>query len=294
MPRIDPVSLQLFLAAAREGSIKRAADTEHIAQSALSRRLADLEHALGVPLLIRSPLGVSLTEAGQRAYSLGNKLNEDMLAFAREVQSFSGVVAGTVRLFANPSSIVGFLPERLQAFRAKHPGVEVALQERHTDEVLRACLDDRADLGIGVAVAAPRGIESWHFADDPLIVVLPLSHPLAKQRAVRYADVLKCPLVAIQSGGSLDAFLYEQAEALRMPYKPVVAVTSFDAACRMVEAGLGIAVMTASAVSAYAGTRRFVRRPLAEAWKQRELRVYALRKSTRLRAVEALIEALTA
>lgn len=63
MLRIDPVSLELFLVAARLGSIKRAADSEHIAQSALSRRIADLEHALGVRLLIRSPLGVTLTEA---------------------------------------------------------------------------------------------------------------------------------------------------------------------------------------------------------------------------------------
>src|SRR5580765_251145 len=69
--RIDPVSLQLFLAVVREGSIKRAAETEHIAQSALSRRMGDLEHSLGVPLLSRSPMGVQLTEAGERAHALG-------------------------------------------------------------------------------------------------------------------------------------------------------------------------------------------------------------------------------
>ena len=61
-------------------------------------------------------------------------------------------MAGTVRLFANPSSIVGFLPEKLQAFRAAYPKVQIALQERSTREVLRACLDDRADVGVGAAV----------------------------------------------------------------------------------------------------------------------------------------------
>jgi DNA-binding transcriptional LysR family regulator len=293
MHRIDPLNLQLFLAVVREGSIKRAADAEHIAQSALSRRIADFEHALGVTLLTRSPMGVQLTEAGERAHALGKRLNEDIEAFAREVQSLSGQVAGTVRLFANPSSIIGFLPEKLQAFRASYPEVRIALQERSTAEILRACLDDRADIGVGVAVEqTPRGIESWHFANDPLIVVLPHKHALAKLRKVRFTDVLQHPLIGIQVGGALDTFLHEKAESMHASLNQAVSVTSYEAACRMVEVGLGIAVMAASAVAAYAGTTRFVRRPLDEEWKDRELRVYALRKSPRLRAVDALLAAL--
>jgi DNA-binding transcriptional LysR family regulator len=293
MPRIDPLSLQLFLAAAREGSIKRAAEAEHIAQSALSRRIADLEHALGVQLLSRSPLGVTLTEEGLRAFTLGEKLNAHIQSFAREVQSLSGEVAGTVRLFANLSSVVGFLPERLHAFRAKHPNVEIALQERPSGECIRACLDDRADVAVCLTTSAPLpAIESWHLADDPLIVVLPLKHPLAKQRSLRFSEVVKYPIGRIQTGGAGDSFMQEQAEKLRIPYTPVVAVSSYEAACRMVEVGLGIAIMTGSALRALAGTKRFVRRPLDEPWKDRELRVFALKKSSRLRAVDAMIECL--
>ncbi|CAN7724087.1 LysR family transcriptional regulator [Variovorax sp. LjRoot84] len=293
MRRVDPLSLQLFLAAAREGSIKRAADAEHIAQSALSRRIADLEHALGVQLLSRSPLGVTLTEAGQRAYALGEKLDADFQSFAREVQALSGEVAGTVRLFANLSSIVGFLPERLHAFKVEHPNVEIVLQERSSSECIRACLDDRADVAICLSGAAtPPALESWHFADDPLIVILPPNHPLTKQRAIRFAELLRHPIVRIQSGGAGDSFVQEQAEKLRMPYMPVVAVSSYEAACRMVEVGMGVAIMTGSALRALAGTKRFVRRPLDEPWKDRELRVFALKKSSRLRAVDAMIAAL--
>ena len=293
MHRVDPVNLQLFLAVVREGSIKRAAEAEHIAQSALSRRIADFEHALGVTLLTRSPMGVQLTEAGERAYALGRQIYDDLEMFTREVQSLRGEVAGTVRLFANPSSIVGFLPERLQAFRAKYPEVQIALQERSTSEIIRACLDDRADVGVGVAVGeVPRGVESWHFANDPLIVVLPHKHPLSKVRKVRFADVVQHPLVGIQVGGALDTFLKEKAESMHASVNQTVSVMSYEAACRMVEVGLGISIMAASAVSAYAGTKTFVRRPLDEPWKDRELRVYALRKSPRRRAVDALLSAL--
>ncbi|MCG5263253.1 LysR family transcriptional regulator [Cupriavidus gilardii] len=292
MHRIDPVSIQLFLAAAREGSIKRAAEAEHIAQSALSRRIADLERSLGVALLVRSPSGVTLTEAGVRALELGRKLNEDIAAFAREVQDLGDQVAGTVRLSASPSSIVGFLPERLHAFRASHPHVDIALHERSTSETLRACLDDHADVGVGVAIDGARGLESWHFAQDPLMVLLPASHALSARAALRYADVLQYPLVVVQQGGALDTELRDRAAEAGLPMRQSVAVSSFEAACRMVEAGLGLAVIPHSATTAYAGTRRFVRVPLDEPWRQRELRVYAPRKSPRLRAVDALIAAL--
>ncbi|MBY4897179.1 LysR family transcriptional regulator [Cupriavidus sp. AU9028] len=294
MPRIDPVSIQLFLAAAREGSIKRAAEAEHIAQSALSRRIAELERTLGVALLVRSPSGVVLTEAGIRAQEFGKKLNADIAAFAREVRDLGDQVSGTVRLSASPSAIVGFLPERLHAFHRRYPRVEVALLERSTADTIRACLDDRADLGVGVARPASPGLQTWPFASDPLNVVVPTGHPLARRRKLRYAEVLAYPLVVVQPGGALDQDLREQAANLRLPIHHGVTVSSFEAGCRMVEAGLGIAVLPTSASAAYAGTRRFVRIPLDEPWRDRQLLVYAPYKLPRLRAVSAIIGALAA
>lgn len=292
MPRIDPVSIQLFLAAAREGSIKRAAETEHIAQSALSRRIAELERTLGVALLVRSPSGVVLTEAGVRAREFGSKLNADIAAFAREVRDLGDQVAGTVRLSASPSAIIGFLPERLHVFHKRYPRVDVALYERSTAETIRACQDDRADVGVGVASRTSAGLETWPFASDPLNVVVPGGHELARRRRVRYAEVLGYPLVVVQPGGALDQDLREQAANLRLPIHQSVAVSSFEAGCRMVEAGLGIAVLPASASAAYAGTRRFVRIPLDEPWRDRQLLVYAPLKLPRLRAVAAMISVL--
>jgi DNA-binding transcriptional LysR family regulator len=292
MHRIDPVNIQLFLAVAREGSIKRAAQTEHIAQSALSRRIAELERSLGVVLFVRSPSGVVLTDAGARALELGRKLNEDLAAFAREVQDLGDRIAGVVRLSASPSAIIGFLPERLHAFKQAHPLVEIALYERSTAETIRACMDDRVDIGIGVAAKAPAGLESWNFAWDPLNVVVPVQHPLARRKRLRYSEILDHPLVVVQPGGALDQELREQAANLRMPFNQSVAVSSFEAGCRMVEAGLGIAVLPTSASAAYAGSKRFVRIALQEPWGNRQLLVYAPYKLPRLRAITAVIEAL--
>lgn len=290
--RVDPYSVRLFVSAARAGSIVRAAEQEHIAPSALSRRLADLEHAFGTPLLIRSPRGVVLTDAGRLVLARGEKIDEDLQALVREVQTEGDEVRGTVRLCANMSAVIGFLPERLRAFMAACPEVQVSLQEQDTRDVIRACLDDRADVGVGVHVPLPAGLESWHFATDPLQVVLPAGHALAAKRAMRFAQALEHPLIGVHQGGALDRSLHERAEALRKPFAPTVSVSSFDAVCRMVEAGMGIAVIPQSAAAAYAGNPRFVRRPLDEPWAQRELRMFALRKTPRPRAVAALIERL--
>ncbi|WP_087670821.1 LysR family transcriptional regulator [Caballeronia humi] len=291
--RIDPYSLELFLVVAREGSITRAARLEHIAPSALSRRIADLEESIGLPLLIRSPVGVELTEAGRHAFVRATQLHDDLQSLAREVQSLSGQVSGTVRLFANASAIVGFLPEKLKLFQARYPLVQIALTERISDEVLRACIEDRTDVGVCAALRAkPSGVESWHFADDPLMVVLPPDHELSVKESLTFEDVLRYPLVTLQAGGALDQALRERAEANHVSLQVSVTVNSFDAQCRMVGVGLGIGIVPRSAASAFAGTGNFARRHLNETWGTRELHVYALRKSSRLKAVQALIDAL--
>lgn len=292
LPKFDTYGVRLFVAVAQEGSIARAAAREHIAASALSRRIAEFEHALGAALLVRSARGIELTEAGRRVLEHGLRIEDDLRNLANAVWSVSAAVVGTVRLFANASSIVGFLPERLKAFKGAHPAVDIALQEHRSWEVVRACLDDRADLGIAVATAVPKSLESWHFASDPLIVVVPAGHALAGSRKVRFRTAVDCGLVGVQAGGALDQLLHERAEATRIDLKPSVTVNSFDAACRMVEAGLGVAIVPTSAAAAYAGTSSFARCELDEPWSSRELRIHALRKAPRLRAVEALLETL--
>jgi DNA-binding transcriptional LysR family regulator len=292
--RVDAFSLRLFVSAARAGSLVRGAQQEHIAPSALSRRIADLEHAFGAPLLVRSPRGIALTEAGRLVLARGEQIDADLQGLVREVQSLGDEVRGTVRLHANVSAVIGFLPERLQPFMAAHPKVTVALREDDTRDVLRACLDDRADVGVGVALPVPAGLDAWAFATDALRVLMPAGHALARAGtgALDFARVLAQPLIGVHRGGALDRTLHRHAEALGLDFAPKVSVSSFDAVCRMVEAGLGIAVIPASAACAYAGHPRFERLPLDEPWAERRLSVYAPRKTPRSRAVEALIDAL--
>ena len=220
MRSIDPYSVHLFVSAVKQGSLGRAAEREHIACSALSRRIARLERLFGAPLLVRSQRGVVLTEAGRVVFDRSTKIEGYLEALARDVQSQSKQVCGTVRLFANGSCIVGFLPERLKQFSTDFPLVEVALQQCSSDEVIGACVDGRADAGISInpARSIEKGIQSWHFADDRLIVITPHQHPLAHRRSLRFAEVLEHHLVYWRYG-ALSQLLDVKAAALGMPLK---------------------------------------------------------------------------
>ncbi len=291
-PRLDVYTLRLFVAVAEAGSIARAAERENIAASALSRRLSDLEHALKATLLIRSARGIELTEAGKYVLERGRQIEQDLARLVEDVRSISGAVTGTVRLYANPSAVIGYLPERLRQFSDLYPGVSIELSEHRTKDVVRACLDDRADVGVGVATEVARGLDAWRFVSDPLIVLLPANHALAAETKIHFRKALECGLVGVQRGGAQDQVITEAAEAARMPFHPKVSVDGFDAACRMVDAGLGVAIVPESAAAAFAGAAQFVRRPLDEPWADRELWVYALQKLPRPKAVEALIAVL--
>ena len=191
-PRLDPYSLQRFPAAAEEGSLARAATRGHIARSALSRRIGDLETVFGTPLFIRSAHGITLTGAGRAACEAARRFQASLVTLSRGIQCASGTITGHPRLFANASSVVGFLPGRWKAFAA-----------------------------------------------DPLPVVPPAGHDLAAKPSLRFAEVLRHPLVCVQAGGSRDQLLRDRAAASRLDLTVAVTVNRFDSVCRIVEAGMG-------------------------------------------------------
>lgn len=292
MRRIDPYTLRLLVSVAQNRSIARAAAKEHIAPSGLSRRIADLESALRVPLLVRSPHGIALTEAGAVAVRRASDIHENLQSLVREVQGLAGRVAGTVRIYACAAAVIGHLPERLKRFLDHHREVRVTMHEVVAREVIRASLDDRADVGISEATNSPGTVESWYFASDPLVVVLPAGHALAHHAKLRFVDVLAHPMIVVHPGGHIDRLLREHASKEARPLRESFAVSSFEAACRMVEAGLGLAVKPKRAADVCSAKLDVVTRPLKEGWARNEQRIYSLRKSPRPRAVAALIEAL--
>src|SRR5687767_12362690 len=128
--RPDLVSLRLFIAVCEEASIARAAEREAIAPSAISKRIAEIEQMTGVKLLARGARGVRPTPAGTAMLHRAREVMRSIEKLQAELGEYAQGVRGHVRVLANVSSIVEFLPNDVASFLARHPSVRLDLQER--------------------------------------------------------------------------------------------------------------------------------------------------------------------
>jgi hypothetical protein len=146
--RIDLTSLQLFVAVCELGSIGRAAEREFIAASAVSKRLSDLEATVDTALLYRHSRGVTLTPAGESLLHHARNVLYGLERMQGELSEYADGVRGHVRMHANMSAIVQFLPEDLGAFAREHSQIKIDLQEHLSPDVLSAVAEGTADIGI--------------------------------------------------------------------------------------------------------------------------------------------------
>lgn len=270
--RLNLYSLQLFVAVVEEGTIAAAAEREHIASSALSKRISELERLVGTPLLIRRARGVEATEAGRGLARGARQLLHGADGLAQEIRDQASGVAGHVRLAANLSSITQFLPSDLAHFARRHPRVQIDLEERVSSVVTRLVLDNAADIGIFTSALDLQGLTVFPYRRDRMVLVLPAAHPLAGHRALAYAETLEYDQVGMHRGSAGNEMLMRAATAANLPLRIRFHVTSYDAMIAMVKAGFGVGVMPGDAMALYAGDG-LATIALTDDWASRELKL---------------------
>jgi len=294
--RIDLTSLQLFVAVCELGSIGRAAEREFIAASAVSKRLSDLEATLATPLLYRHTRGVDLTPAGESLLHHARSVLYSLEKMQGELSEYADGVRGHVRVHANISAIVQFLPEDLGAFRRGHEAIKIDLEEHLSSEVLRAVQEGAADLGICHVADAANELQSLPYRLDHLVLVMPAGHALAKKGGIDFVESLEYDHVGLHTNSSIYVATRQAALEAGRTIKLRIHVTGLDAMCRMIENGLGIGVMPNRAFELMRGGvgRRLTSVALADAWAQREIRLVARDFSTLPVAARTLVSHLQA
>ena len=269
--RLDPVSLRLFRAAVQERSLAQAAEREGIALSAASRRIAEMEARLGAALLHRHDRGVAPTAAGEVLMTHLGVLFDLLDRIGADMDAFASGTRGTVRLHANMSAVSGVLPEALAGFLPAHPGIRLLLEERYTADILHALATGMADVGLLSGTTQAPGLHLRAWRTDRLVVVLPHGHPLGAFPALRFAALDGVPFVAQSHETALQKLYLQHAAADGIELAERVRVSGFDGVRRMVEAGLGVAILPAAVAVPYAGLLRIETRPLLDDWAERKL-----------------------
>lgn len=269
--KYDLHTLRVFLSVALEGSIAKAAVKEHMVPSAISKRISDLEKTIGTELFYRHRRGVVLTQAGSELVLHATQVFEQLSSLDSALSNYANGVKGQVRLVANTSAIVQFLPNDLSVFLKWHPTVKIDLEEHTSEAVHKIVSNGLADIGIMVAQRPLDGLEAQLYKSDQLMVVMPQGHPLSKKKTLRFSETLKYDYVGLPRGSSLCNSMVNAAQELGIPLKLRIQATSFDGLRRMIAQGMGIGVLPTGSVIPFLETEKLMARPLIEPWASRDL-----------------------
>jgi molybdate transport repressor ModE-like protein len=207
----DLVSLRLFCAVVRLGSISAAAAEEGMSQPSASHRLVRLERRLGLTLLERGPGGSGATESGHLVAAWA----EDLLAAAARllgsVAALSAGEGGHLRVAASYTIAEYLLPHWLAKLARLEPGVSIQLEVMNSGRVMTALAAGEADLGFIESLDKASRLDERIITTDELVVVVSPSHPWARARSPLTPQRLAATRHVLRERGSGTRDVYEHA-----------------------------------------------------------------------------------
>ena len=188
---LDVRRLRVLREVARRGSLTGAADVLSYTPSAVSQQIAALEREAGLRLLERRARGVVLTEAGELLTEHAELILRQLEAAETALEALADLRRGHLRMASFATAGASVLPRAVDAFRARHPGVELTVGQASPAESVERLRSGRLDLALTVDLE-PRpaeGVEVIHLFDDPVQLVLHVDHPLARKPDIRLEDL---------------------------------------------------------------------------------------------------------
>ncbi|MBU6441689.1 MAG: LysR family transcriptional regulator [Betaproteobacteria bacterium] len=187
--------LRYFLAVAETGHMTRAAEHLGIQQPPLSQQIRALERELSLELFTRHPKGVSLTEAGVQLRVEARRILDGVAALEKRMASVARGHSGLLAVgFTSSAAAHGFTPQVLRACRRDYPDIELQITEHNAAELIESVADGRLHCAfLRVPVTRPQGLRFEVLLSEPVVLALPIDHPLAE----RYAETEPVPWQAL-------------------------------------------------------------------------------------------------
>lgn len=202
--------LRYFVVLAEELHFGRAAKRLHISQPPLSFNIKQLEASLGAQLLERNSHGVKLTPAGEVFRRSALRVLAEADLAGQQVRDVASGVTSRVRIGFVGSMLFRGLPERLRAFQAAHPQVQIELMELNSAEQLDAFSRGTIDLGFVHSARVPSDLSRRLYMSEPFVACLPAGHvalqSLDAETPLDLRTLLSGPLVLFSRGASPDYY----------------------------------------------------------------------------------------
>jgi len=240
--------LSYFLACVDSGSVTAAARQMHAAQPTISHALSRLEAELGVRVLergARAPMRV--TESGQRLAERARQALAALGAVHDDLAEVTRGARGQLRLCAVQSVCVSLLPRALSAFVSAYPNVDLSVRMLAAEKIARAVASGQADLGFvaGAPSFALRDVDRELLRREELVALVRRTDPLARRKTVRLATLAARPLVLVPAATFTGEIIHEACHAAGFVPKVALTLSSAEALCEVVRAGLALTILPA-------------------------------------------------
>jgi DNA-binding transcriptional LysR family regulator len=293
---LDVRRMRVFREVAARGSFSAAAEELYLSQSAVSQQVAALEREVGLPLLVRTPQGPRLTDAGRALVRHADAAIARLEQAEHELAAIAGLAGGELRIASFPSASVTLLTEALSRFRAAHPAVEISVTEAEPEESVPQLRAAEIDLAItfDYPVLAPasddRDTERVLLLTESMYVALPPDHRLARRRTVRLDDLADEPWLCGVRPSSCGEVVVNTC--LDAGFEPRIAVESdeYQVLEGYVAAGLGVTLLPDLAVPTL--REHLVLRPTEPAAPQRRVWAATRAEGARSVATDAMVTVL--
>jgi LysR family hydrogen peroxide-inducible transcriptional activator len=288
--------LRYLVALAETRHFTRAAESCFVSQSTLSAGLKELEQILGVTLVERDRQSVALTPIGAEIAARGRALLAAAEDLAETAAAAAAPMSGALRIGMIPTIAPFVLPALLARLGRAHPRLRPALREDLTANLLARLAAGGLDCALIALPYDTAGLLLRRLYDDPLLLVARPDDPVvADPRPIALGDAEIARLLLLEEGHCLRAHTLEACARGRGAPPAGIEATSLPTLVRMVEAGLGLALLPALAIAggALAGTA-LVARALASPAPSRGLALVARRSTARRAAFDALADAILA
>jgi len=261
---VDLPQVETFVAVATHGSFAKAAAVLFLTQPSVSTRIQGLERALGQRLFERHGRGVRLTHAGGVFVPFAERLLNTVAEGRAALDATQSAQGGLLTVAAALSVSTYLLPDIIKGFRAEHPAARVSIRAGHSRDVLRMVLEQEAEIGLARGLAHP-AVHTVRLGRDEIVLTVPRSHRFVRQREVRLSEVVREPLILFDKGSSDWILITGFFRRSGLLPNVVLELEGIEAAKKMVEKGIGIALLPRLAIRRELHQRHLAAVPIVDA-----------------------------
>jgi DNA-binding transcriptional LysR family regulator len=281
----------MFCDVVETGSFSRAAQLNHVTQSAVSQQIRALETRYEQKLLSRSARQVTPTAAGERLFRGCKEILARFSEVEQEIREQGTQVAGTTTVSTIPSVGLHELQNVQKTLLKMHPKVNLRLSYRRSDQVYDDVILGAADIGI-VAYPTPRaGVDVLQFRDDKLGVIVAPNHPFANKAKISMTALAGVPFIAFDREAPTRKAIDRLFRDKGLEVDPLMEMDNVETIKRAVEMGLGVAVLPLATVQHEVAGGTLIAKPFAEGNYSRTIGLLVRKGKYLDRAAQAVLEA---